>query len=77
MTKYNEAFSNNGRLEAKGQEISEGKLGILDSFNKPAIFVPDFCLNPIPTSVCHMITVYGLIELIADRYRVKGLKWVK
>ena len=45
MTKYNEAFSNNGHLEAKGQELSEGKLGILNSSNKPTIFVPDFCLK--------------------------------
>ena len=45
MTKYNEAFSNNGRLEAKGQEISEGKFGILNFSNKPTIFVPDFCFK--------------------------------
>ena len=27
--------------------------------------------NPIPTSLCHVITVYGLIQLSAGRNRVK------
>ena len=33
----------------------------------------DGALNPIPTSLCHMITVYGLIKLIAGRNRVNEI----
>ena len=29
-------------------------------------------LNPIPTDLCHVITVYGLIQPMASRNRVKS-----
>ena len=32
-----------------------------------------FAFNPIPTGLCHVITVYGLIQPIAGRNRVKSL----
>ena len=35
-----------------------------------------FILNPIPTGLFHVITVYGLIQSIADRTRVIGLPFL-